>query len=295
MMTRRTFFQVGVPSIGLALWGCGAGTETFPAAGFASTPSNGATPVAVQVLRSERDSSFFFDRQGNLFQVNQRSAEVEKLAPNGQRTWIRQLKGRGANQMDTPVAGSVDGQNRVWLVDRALGRLQLLDASGQPSGNPGSPDPMLRPQDIAVDSQRVYVSDGYEHRIVLFNLNGQFLQNWTVAGSLNYPRGLALDSTGRLHVADAGNARILILNSTGQLEREYGRTSLRHPRGLSIGPGGVIAVADSVLGLIQIFSPELILVASLEPKSGGQALTPLDLEFGPGGVLYLTAEPREVV
>lgn len=294
MMTRRFLFQVGLPSIGFVLWGCGSATET-PSAGFVPNPPTNTTPVAVQVLRSERDSSFFVDSSGNLFQVNQRSAEVQKFAPNGQRIWVRVLKGRGPNQMDTPVAGAVDGQGRAWLVDRALSRLQILDGTGQPVGNVVSPDPMLRPQDVALDGQRVYVSDGYEHRVLVFDLNGQFLQSWTVGGDLNYPRGLALDSSGRLHLADAGNARILILNSTGQLERSYGSPSLRHPRGLSIAPGGVIAVADSVLGLIQLFSPELTLIASLRPTSGGQLLTPLDLQFGPGGVLYLTAEPADVV
>lgn len=294
MMTRRSLFRVGLPSIGFALWGCGSASESVNS-GFAPNPSGGSSPVAVQVLRSERDSSFFFDGAGNLFQVNQVTAEVAKFATNGQALWARVLKGRGANQMDTPVAGAVDSQGRAWLVDRALGRLQLLDAGGQPAGNLIAPDPMLRPQDIAIDSQRVYVSDGSEHRILVFDLNGQFLEVWGVGGNLNHPRGVALDSAGRLHVADAGNGRIFILNSTGQMQRSYGGSDLRHPRGLSIGPGGLIAVADTVLGLIQIFSPELTLVASLSPTSGARPLTPLDLEFGPGGVLYLTAEPVGVV
>lgn len=292
MMTRRGLFQVGLPSLGFALWGCGSATET---GSFGGGAPGSPSLVATQILRSERDSSFFFDTAGNLFQVNQATAQVEKFAPDGQSIWVRILKGLDANQMDTPVAGAVDGQGRAWLVDRALARLQLLDAAGQPGGNVVAPDPMLRPQDIAIDAQRVYVSDGSEHRILVFDLSGQFLQSWTVGGSLNFPRGLALDSSGRLHLADAGNGRILILNSSGQLQRTYGGSSLRHPRGLSIGPAGVIAVADSVLGLVQIFSPELALVASLSPTSGAQALTPLDVEFGPGGVLYLTAEPADLL
>ena len=273
--------------------GCGSATDSFGAGN--ANPNSPATPVSLRVFRSDRDSSFFFDARGNLFQINQRTAEIQKFAPDGQRIWSTLLKGRGANQMDTPVAGAVDAQGRVWLVDRALGRLQLLDVSGQPSGNFNSPSPMLRPQDIVIDSQGVFVSDGYEHRVVVFDLSGQFVTAWTLAGGLNYPRGLAFDPSGRLHVADAGNARILILSPTGQILRQYGDGLLLHPRGLSISASGLIAVADSLAGLIQIFSPDLTLLASVRPTSDDRALTPLDLQFAPSGLLYLTAEPAGVV
>lgn len=290
-MTRRGLFQVGLPALGLALWGCGSGDSTT----FSSGASGSTNPVATRILRSERDSSFFFGSGGELFQINQLSAEVQKFSAAGQSLWIARLKGRGNNQMDTPVAGATDGQGRAWLVDRALGRLQLLDSAGQPVGNVNAPQPLLRPQDIAIGSQFVYVSDGYQHRIAVFDLNGQFVASWTVGNTLNYPRGLALDPSNRLHVADAGDGRILILDGNGQLITQYGQDLLLHPRGLSIHSSGIIAVADSLARAIFLFAPDLTLLARLEPTSGGQPLTPLDVQFAPDGVLYLTAEPAGVV
>jgi tripartite motif-containing protein 71 len=74
------------------------------------------------------------------------------------------------------------------------------------------------PQGIAVDSSsgNVYVVDTANNRIKKFSSNGTFITEWgrygTGNGSLNSPRGIALDQAGNVYVADTGNNRIQVFS-----------------------------------------------------------------------------------
>lgn len=87
-------------------------------------------------------------------------------------------------------------------------------------------------------------------RIVKFTKTGSFIKSWGKLGSgpgeFRTPHGLALDSRGRLFVADRGNNRIQIFNQDGQfLEawKQFGR-----PSGIFIDKNDILYVADSESG-----------------------------------------------
>ncbi len=85
------------------------------------------------------------------------------------------------------------------------------------SGQKG--DRLSLPSDVAVNEHGVYVVDGGNHRIVVFDQEGdyrfQFAAKGSKAGQLSGPVGLGLDAKGRVYVADRGNARIQIFDSEG--------------------------------------------------------------------------------
>lgn len=84
-------------------------------------------------------------------------------------------------------------------------------------------------------------------RIVKFDRNGNFLKSWgqigTRPGEFRTPHGLAMDSRGRLFVADRGNVRIQIFDQEGNfLDQwyQFGRLS-----GIYIDDNDVLYTADS--------------------------------------------------
>jgi sugar lactone lactonase YvrE len=72
----------------------------------------------------------------------------------------------------------------------------------------------LGPYGIACDSQgNVYVSDTYNHRILKFSSDGEFIKMYGSYGhdgdQFAYPKGIYIDNEDNLYVADYGNHRIM--------------------------------------------------------------------------------------
>ena len=84
-------------------------------------------------------------------------------------------------------------------------------------------------------------------RIAKFSKDGKFIKTWgklgTDPGDFNLPHGLALDSQGRLFVADRGNNRIQIFDQDGKLLdtwKQFGK-----PCSLFIDKKDILYVVDS--------------------------------------------------
>jgi DNA-binding beta-propeller fold protein YncE len=158
----------------------------------------------------------------------------------------------------------VDQGNNIWVSDgRAMnGRGhtvmkfsatgELLMTLGMPGVAGDDPDTFNGPSDILVAPDgSIFVADGHggdtNARIVKFSSDGTFVTAWGQRGSgpgeFDSPHGLAMDSEGRLFVADRSNSRVQIFTQDGEfLEewRQFGR-----PSGVFINKDDVIYVADS--------------------------------------------------
>ena len=86
------------------------------------------------------------------------------------------------------------------------------------------------PSDVHVaPNGDIFVADGHggnsNARIVKFDSNGNYLLDWGSVGSgpgqFNAPHGLAMDSQGRLFVADRSNNRIQIFDQNGNFLDEW--------------------------------------------------------------------------
>ncbi len=89
---------------------------------------------------------------------------------------------------------------------------------------------------------------------------------------LNGPQDLMYDPQhNELYIADTGNARIVVLDSSFHMVREYGSmdgTALKHPMGIFVKAGGDIYIADDQLGAVVRLSRDGKLVRSyVRPNS----------------------------
>ncbi len=143
----------------------------------------------------------------------------------------------------------------------------------------------------------VYVSDYWNHRVVKFDTNGNFILQWGSYGCQNgrfaYPRGIAVDSNGFVYVLDQCD-RIQKFTSSGQFVTKWGSTgsgsgqfnfsrctSATSYVGLAVGQGFVF-VSDHCNRRIQKFTLD------------GQYVTQMTLDkprgvtVSPDGYLYVS-------
>jgi sugar lactone lactonase YvrE len=132
---------------------------------------------------------------------------------------------------------------------------KLLLSIGQAGARAEGPDTFVAPTWVVVAGNGdVFVSDGHgqprdglNHRIVKFSKDGKFIKAWGKTGAgpgeLNDPHGLALDSQGRLFVADRGNKRVQIFDQEGKFLAAWKQFST--PENIYITKDDTLYVSDS--------------------------------------------------
>jgi sugar lactone lactonase YvrE len=126
---------------------------------------------------------------------------------------------------------------------------------GRPGISGNGQDTFNWPSDILVaPNGDIFVADGHgpqsNARIVKFNGDGQFIKAWgkqgAAPGEFDVPHGLAMDSSGRLFVADRSNNRIQIFDQDGNFLTEW--KQFGRPSGIYIDKNDILYVADSQSG-----------------------------------------------
>jgi DNA-binding beta-propeller fold protein YncE len=111
----------------------------------------------------------------------------------------------------------------------------------------------------------IYVSDFWNHRIQMFDSNGQWKQsigsNGSDNGQFNYPRGIAFNSKNHMFIADGGNHRIVEFDENLQFIKAFGSYGNRNgqfdgPAGIEIDADDNIVVVDWDNHRIQKFSKD---------------------------------------
>ena len=134
---------------------------------------------------------------------------------------------------------------------------KLLMTLGKPGGA-AEPDYFYQPNDVLVTRNGdIFVSEGHQigsgtHRILKFSKEGKLIKTWGKRGSgpgeFETPHGLAMDSRGRLFVADRNNNRIQIFDQDGKFIDQWKQFS--RPSGVYIDKNDIIYVADSESGSV---------------------------------------------
>jgi peptidylamidoglycolate lyase len=156
-----------------------------------------------------------------------------------------------------PHGLTIERQDNIWLTDVGLHQVFKFDHSGRllltvgERGRSGqSATRFNRPTDVAVAGDgSFYVSDGYiNSRVVKFSPEGRYLFEWGRKGSgpgqFDVPHSIALDLSGRVYVADRGNARIQIFDSNGTYLSEIKGAEYGRPWAVRLSPDNHLYIVD---------------------------------------------------
>jgi DNA-binding beta-propeller fold protein YncE len=174
----------------------------------------------------------------------------------------------GAGLIAWPHGLFVDAQDNVWVTDAVgfgaeppgLGHVvykfspagDVLLTLGTKGRSGRGPDTFRKPSAVlVVPDGSIFVADGHDadgnNRIVKFSTDGQYLKEWGATGAergeFRDPHALAMDSQGRLFVADRGNSRIQIFDQEGAHLATW--TQFGRPSGLYIDGNDVLYATDS--------------------------------------------------
>jgi len=231
--------------------------------GWAKLPA-GRTFGAVFGLSIDRDgkSLWAFDRcETTNFCADSNLNPIFKFDQSG-----KVVANFGAGIFAAPHGLYVDKDDNVWATDfqakNGKGHTvtkfspdgRVLMTLGKPgvAGNNDSHDLFNAPSNTLVaPNGDIFVADGHggdtNARIVKFTADGKFIKAWgtkgTAPGQFDTPHMLAMDSAGRLFVADRVNNRIQIFDQDGQFLDEW--KQFGRPSSVYINKNDTIYVSDS--------------------------------------------------
>jgi DNA-binding beta-propeller fold protein YncE len=262
----------------------------------------------IRYLRSyqgQEDFSIQDDFRSRLLGVEKAGITLQKpygvaLNADGSRMYVTDSKWKGVIVFDfkaervfrfatdamgtlkAPVEVRLDSQEKIYVTDGYGGKINVYSKEGETLLSLGGEEGVKRPTGLAIDEERnrLYASDTPNHRIVVYDLDGNFIQEIGSRGSdpgeLNFPINLALDRGGNLFVTDTGNFRVQIFSPEGEFVREFGQLgdaygSFARPKGIGVSSENHVYVLDAAFNNFQIFTDEgrlLLFVGTLGRQPG---------------------------
>jgi sugar lactone lactonase YvrE len=286
------------------------GQSNFTSSGPSTTQTGMISPVGI--YRDPTTGKLFVSDEGNhrVLRFATASSLINGSAAEavlGQPDYTTNIITTTQSGMNIPDGIAMDSSGRLWLADSNNNRVLRFDkAASKANGAPA--DGVLGQADfthkfaattqsgmrflrqVFVDSTgTLWVSDSDNNRVLRFDnaaskANGapadgvlgqaDFTHNFTATtqSGMNSPRGLFLDSSGRLWVADRFNHRVLRFDNAaskangapangvlGQADFTHNFTAttqsgMRTPSGVTIDPAGNLYVADSDNNRVLVFN-----------------------------------------
>ena len=235
----------------------------------------------IYLLRASDPPVLVFNREGKLL-----------------KTWGKGLF-KEAHSVD------IDRDGNLWISDRADNQvfkftpdgkqLMVIGKKGVP-GKGDSTDLFNGSADVVIAPDGdIFVADGQggNNRIVKFSKDGKFIKTWgskgSAPGQFETPHSIAMDSKGRLLVADEQGKktpRIQIFDQDGKFLEQWDKLPLKQPTGLYISRDDTVYIGDMDANAIFIVKDGRLLdtIGDVQARPHNVAVDPVT------GVIYF-ADP----
>lgn len=214
------------------------------------------------------------DAAGNLYVADIGAKAIMVYGPDrqfvrriGSDKWFSRLSSvsvdpSGARVYAVDLGGVTSEQHLVRVFDAVSGA-HLQDIGKRGSG----PGEFNLPRDMAIGKDgRLYVVDGGNFRVVVFDREGRYLQSFGSVGrqygQFARPKEIAIDRVGNVYVVDTAFGNFQIFSADGELLLFVGERSERDgpakymlPSGIAVDEDGRVYVVDQWFRKIDIFRP----------------------------------------
>jgi DNA-binding beta-propeller fold protein YncE len=214
------------------------------------------------------------DRAGNLYVADATARTIMVYTRDGR--FLRKIGGpkmfdrlssvtvdsNGARVYVVDIGGVSSEQHRVRVFD-AMSGTHLFDFGKR--GREGGEFNL--PRDVAVGKDgRLYVVDGGNFRVQIFDAKGGYLQSFGSVGkqmgNFARPKEIAADAEGNVYVVDSAFGNFQVFNPDGELLLFAGERSERDapgrymlPSGIAVDEDGRVYVVDQWFRKVDVFRP----------------------------------------
>lgn len=234
------------------------------------------------------------DAAGNLYVADIGAKAVVVYGPDrnflrriGGEKWFSRLSSvtvdpQGQRVYAVDLGGVTSEQHRVRVFNAITGE-HLMDIGRRGNG----PGEFNLPRDLAIGLHgRLYVVDGGNFRVSVFDQSGRYLQSFGSVGKqygqFARPKEVAIDREGNVYVVDAAFGNFQIFNADGELLLFVGERSERDgpakymlPSGIAVDEDGRVYVVDQWFRKIDVYRP-----AALKAEAGQLARRPAPATAG---------------
>lgn len=210
-------------------------------------------PLTVAV--GAKDEIYVADRLGARIQVYSPVGKyIKRFRPVESMVW-------------SPIGVATDKAGNIYVTDAKSGEHRVLkfDTDGKlllKFGKQGSKKGEFNyPNAVAVAANGdIYVCDGNNARIQVFDKNGKFLRQiaGSAGGALTHPTGIDVSREGEIHVTESFGHDVQVYDTKGNNLYNFGKFGIsdgefRYPKGIAITPDGTVFVSDKDNKRIQIW------------------------------------------
>lgn len=295
----------GQGQIYIANMGTGSVDVYTPALGRSFSLGKGKgefkTPHSVAVARS-----------GMIYVSDSNDNRVKVYNPNGTQSFSFGGYGQGNGQFNVPLALAIDeGNGELYVLDWGIfnsstngptagARVQVFDLSGKhlrSFGEYGTGEgKMIRPLDMGLDKDsRVYVADGYQGVVHVFNSTGVPAETIFDPGHpTKTPIGLAVGRDSRVFIASNNQKNVEIFGMTGYTTLSVAPLTLAFSAARGTVPAGqAVSVTNSGSGVLEwtaSASPTWITLSKTDATTLTVGLASKDFAMGSySGAVTVTA------
>ena len=229
---------------------------------------------------------------GHAFVADGVNARIVEISPDG--SFVAEYGAPGTDTLRGPSKVAFGSDRTMYVSDGAACGISMWSNSiyqGWFGGCGGGPGQLQSASwGVAVNGDRVYVSDTQGYRVEVFNTAGQFLFAWSTN---DLSEGLAVDASGNVYVAQYAG-RVGVYSPTGSLISTIGTPGsgpgqLNSPYDVALDGAGNVYVADSYNHRIEVFTSGGAYVTAWGTRGSdpGQFIQPRGVTVGPDGRIYV--------
>ena len=218
-----------------------------------------------------------YDAEKHVWVVDDHSHAIHKFTNDGQELvqtiGTRDELGADGTHFNRPTFMAWAGDGSFYVADGYNGtRVAKFDADGnflldwgmrgEPGGNETRPGYMNNVHGVAVDVEtgRVFVNDRANHRIQIFDAEGQYLSEWSIAVRPSSLHLIQIGADRMLWTFDRNTHKMLKYDLEGHLQYAFGSVGAFPGitwgvHGMSVDQEGNLYTASVDSGLFQKFTP----------------------------------------
>lgn len=180
-------------------------------------------------------------------------------------------RGSKPGQFEFPYGLAGDSKGNIFVADLYNGTVSKYDKDGKFLGLFAEKQPSEKifegPAGVAIQDDKVYVTDVKQHVLKIFDLNGKLIKTvgkpGQAEGQLNAPNAVTVDKDGNIYVTDTGNQRVQVFNKDGKFVKIIngsvdgnGQSVFVNPRGVGVDDQGSVYVVNNLTHRFHVFGKD---------------------------------------